>query len=164
MRPVGSWIRSVTRGLGLRRGGSKIDDLIAPGARPEYDNVCALVTEHGWACVYVGVSEGDLDNFGYTVGLNGKGLPELLFCVEESDVATSMLNAIAKRLVEHGPNVHDGFEPFPTSEVRLRNIYPEEFFKKCVMAGLWAMEHGTVPGAGGMQVVLAGDDDTFPPD
>ena len=164
MGGINRWIRDKASSLRFRKGPPPIDELIQPAAKEHYDATCALVEKHGWACMYVGSAEGGLDNFGYTVGLSGKGLPELLFVVEESDAATSMLNAIAERLVQHGPNVPDGFEPFPGPEVRLRNIYPEEFFRKCVMAGLWALDHRTIAGATGMQVVIAGKDGTFPPD
>ena len=135
-----------------------------PDARPQYDRTCALVAKHGWAVIYVGDHENELENFGYTVGLSAAGLPELLFVVEESDVATSMLNEIARLLVKRGTNVPDGFEPFPGQALRLRNIYPKEFFRRCTIAGLWAIDHASIGGATGMQVVIAEDDGTFPPD
>ncbi len=164
MPPFGDWLRGFGKRRDAREAAAGIDDLLTPQARPDYDRISALAAEHGWACVYVSDSSDEPASFGYTVGLNGKGLPELLFCVEEGDVAMAMLNAIAKRLVEHGPGIPDGFEPFPGPDVRLRNIYAQEFFEKCVLAGLWAIDHGTMPGAGGMQVILAGKDGSSPPE
>ncbi|HEY6234954.1 MAG TPA: DUF4262 domain-containing protein [Candidatus Elarobacter sp.] len=164
MNAVARWIRGKAFSLGLRKGPPPLDDLIQPEGKEHYDRTCALVTEHGWACIYVGDHANETGNFGYTVGLSGKGLPELLFVIDESDIAMAMLNAIATRLVEHGPGVPDGFAPFPGQQLRLRNIYPVEFYRKCVMAGIWAIEHDAMAGATGMQVVLAEADGSFPRD
>ena len=166
MGGIARWLRGAAAAVGLRarKGAPSVSNLMPPEGRAYYDDTCALVKKHGWACIYVGEHENELGNFGYTVGLSGAGLPELLFVVEESDVATTMLNAVAKLLVERGTSVPDGFEPFAGEPLRLRNIYPREFFEKCVMAGLWAMDHDAMGGATGMEIVLADEHGAFPPD
>jgi hypothetical protein len=121
------------------------------------------VKKHGWACVYVAGSKAE-DNFAYTVGLSAKRQPEvLLISRDDEDAACTMLNVVAKALLARTSPIHDGDAPVAkmATKVRLRRIYPDEFFDKCVFAKMWRDRHG-VTDATGMQIVFADEKGRFP--
>lgn len=58
-----------------------------------------LVKRHGWAVQHVLASGAGEVDYAYTVGLTGRGLPELVIFGLGHDAARSVLNAVAGRLV-----------------------------------------------------------------
>lgn len=70
------------------------------GTTEEYlDVLRATIREHGWAVQYV---ESENRPFAYTVGLHGRGLPELLMTGLPADTACRVLNSIAHMIVDDG--------------------------------------------------------------
>jgi hypothetical protein len=57
------------------------------------------IRDHGWAVQYV---ESDRRPLAYTVGLHGRGLPELLITGLTPDVACRVLNSLAHMIVDDG--------------------------------------------------------------
>lgn len=57
------------------------------------------IRDHGWAVQYV---ESDRRPFAYTVGLHGRGLPELLITGLPADTACRVLNSLAHMIVDDG--------------------------------------------------------------
>lgn len=58
-----------------------------------------IIAEHGWALLSVLAGENS-PRFTYTVGLAGKGLPELIIFGLDQTSARPVLNDLARRLVE----------------------------------------------------------------
>lgn len=82
------------------------------GTTEEYlDVLRATIRDHGWAVQYV---ESENRPFAYTVGLPGRGLPELLMTGLPADTACRVLNSIAHMIVDDGtlltPAMHIDYE------------------------------------------------------
>jgi len=82
------------------------------GTTEEYlEYLRATVLDHGWAVQYV---QSEKRPFAYTVGLHGRGLPELLMTGLSADVSCRVLNSIAHMVVDDGtvlaPAMHIDYE------------------------------------------------------
>nr|WP_156686303.1 DUF4262 domain-containing protein [Mycobacterium sp. Marseille-P9652] len=82
------------------------------GTTEEYlDELRATILDHGWAVQYV---ESENRPFAYTVGLHGRGLPELLMTGLPPDTSCRVLNSIAHMIVDDGthlaPAMHIDYE------------------------------------------------------
>lgn len=69
----------------------------------------AKIAEHGWTVVAVfATPEEPGPSFAYTVGLSARGLPEAAIYGLPSQVAHSLLNAVARRMIESGVALRTG--------------------------------------------------------
>lgn len=69
----------------------------------------AKIAERGWTVIAVFPTAQDQGpSFAYTVGLSGKGLPELAIYGLHGQVAHSLLNEVARRMVESGVPLQTG--------------------------------------------------------
>ena len=69
----------------------------------------AKIAAHGWTVIAVfPTAEDPGPSFAYTVGLSGKGLPELAIYGLSGQVAHSLLNEVARRMVESGVALQTG--------------------------------------------------------
>ena len=128
-----------------------------------YRAIAEKVAKHGWACVYVAGSKQE-GNFAYSVGLSGKGQPEvLLVSGDDYNAACTMINLVAKAILARSSPIRDGDAPVAkmSRDVRVRSIYADELYAKCLAAARWRDEHG-VKDATGMQIVLADKNGRFP--
>jgi hypothetical protein len=128
-----------------------------------YRDVAATAAKHGWACVYVAGGRGER-NLAYSVGLSGKHQPEVLLTSgDDYAAACTMINVVAKALLARRDPIHDGDAPVAkmASDVRLRSIYPDEFYERCPLAAMWRDAH-KIKDAAGMQIVFADKDGRFP--
>lgn len=137
--------------------------MLPPDTIPYYQGLTETVRKHGWACVFVH-ENGDRDKqvVAYTVGLSSKHVPELMLLTgDDSDAACTMLNQVARRLLDGRFAPRDGVLLF-NNRVQLRSIYRDEFFEQCIFAQVWRDEH-RIADATGMQIVLANRKGSFPP-
>ena len=69
----------------------------------------AKIAAHGWTVIAVFPTPEDPGpSFAYTVGLSGKGLPEVAIYGLPGQVAHSLLNEVARRMVESGVGLQTG--------------------------------------------------------
>ncbi|QNJ90018.1 DUF4262 domain-containing protein (plasmid) [Mycolicibacterium fluoranthenivorans] len=69
----------------------------------------AKVAEHGWTVIGVfPTPDRRGPNFAYTVGLSARGLPELAIYGLHTQIAHSLLNEVARRMVESGVALQTG--------------------------------------------------------
>jgi hypothetical protein len=65
------------------------------------DDTRAKIAAHGWTVIGVfSTPEDPGPSFAYTVGLSGKGLPELAIYGLHAQIAHSVLNEVARRMVD----------------------------------------------------------------
>ncbi len=73
------------------------------------DDTRAKIAAHGWTVIGVfSTPEDPGPSFAYTVGLSGKGLPELAIYGLQAQIAHSVLNEVARRMVESGSALQSG--------------------------------------------------------
>jgi hypothetical protein len=73
------------------------------------DDTRAKIAAHGWTVIGVFPTPEDPGPlFAYTVGLSGKGLPELAIYGLHAQIAHSLLNEVARRMVESGTALQNG--------------------------------------------------------
>lgn len=73
------------------------------------DDTRAKIAAHGWTVIGVFPTPEDPGpSFAYTVGLSGKGLPELAIYGLHAQIAHSLLNEVARRMVESGTALQNG--------------------------------------------------------
>ncbi|MDB5069996.1 MAG: hypothetical protein JWM87_1107 [Candidatus Eremiobacteraeota bacterium] len=136
--------------------------LLPPDGEPVYARIDANVARHGWACVFVADDEGKA-GWADTVGLSAKNVPELLIdSNDDEDAQCAMLNLVARKLIAHHARVPDGYKPLGPKAVRLNKVYSNEFFDRCVLAGVWAIRHHTTGTLLGMQIVFPDEHGRFP--
>jgi hypothetical protein len=73
------------------------------------DDTRAKIAAHGWTVIGVFPTPEDPGpSFAYTVGLSGKGLPELAIYGLHTQIAHSLANEVARRMVESGTALQTG--------------------------------------------------------
>ncbi len=120
------------------------------------------ITQRGWAVQYVSSEDPRDIEFGYTVGLSARGLPELLVTGVPQSAAEHILDRVATELVlTKNPQPRVIENVIENYSAELRYIYAEEFFTKAIFAEIWSTLNG-VERCGGMQIVLPNPDGSFP--
>lgn len=88
-----------------RRQGQRGQERV-PDRRTQEERWRDVVAEHGWMVMSIGEGE-HAPGFTFTVGLTGAGLPEVVVYGLPGDVAGTVLNDVARRLLD-GERMPDG--------------------------------------------------------
>ncbi len=128
-----------------------------------YEHAQDQVRRHGWSCVQVKADRPE-HAFAYSVGLSGKGLPELgMFGVDDTAVACAAIDRVARILVVARRAPPSGAEVFRNADGRvvLRAVLRKQFFERCALARRWRDEH-RIADARAMQILVLAPGEPIP--